>query len=358
MDLTDLIRNTTGGFLAGFVLGASGTCDRHDEKIEMLEAVLTKEEREKRGLSDEKIGEVKKHGKKGKLILPYVAGGVYSIFSGLATESSVSESMIITIPSAYVGRFVGSFVRKLARRKNKKELQVVRQIRDDPENALSYIPDSQREVIESTFGEVEKKILDGADLTDEELRGTEGPIKKMYNTIIEQNRVYSPALLKWSLKKLEDVCRTAHVQREVRQFYEENQPLALAVLGAPEKTSIMIYEVDGKNLSTYHTRFDDIRMIEKEGVGILVGSAPHIELEDRKDWNGDYKRIAKQVIQSQPENTIMLIKTLPGMPDQVRGIIVTKTFATAFVDYNQGDILRRTRQPPRRPYGFGDPSLN
>ena len=60
-----------------------------------------------------------------------------------------------------------------------------------------------------------------------------------------------------------------------------------------------------------------------------------IELRERKDWREDYKELAKEIIGNNQDHTIMLIKTLPNMPEQIREGIVAKTFLTAFAIYKE-----------------------
>lgn len=358
MELSDIIRNATAGCLAGLVLGVSGTCDKHTEKIEFCESNLTKEEREKSGLTEEAVKKFRQYERREKLLLPYIVGGIYSLIQGIMTDDAITEGMVAAIPSAYVGRAIGGTVRRLIRKNHKKDLQIARKIRDDPEHALSYIPKEKKEIIESSLSEIERKILNGEQLNEEELKAESGPLKRIYDSINVDNKSYSPVLMKWSIGKFDDICQTATVQREISSFYKNQNPVSVAILGSPENTSLLIYEVDGTNLKIYSGIFDKFRSVEHENVGMAIEcSSPRIELKEARNWTEDYKDLAKEIIISRPSHTTILINTLPDMPESVRAMMVTNAFATAFATYKK--FKSGEENSKRKHYGFdGDPSLN
>lgn len=65
---------------------------------------------------------------------------------------------------------------------------------------------------------------------------------------------------------------------------------------------------------------------------MLVGvSFPEVSLQTQTEWKGDYKGLAQQVLKAQSEHTIMLIKSVPEMPDILRNMLITDTYTGAFV---------------------------
>jgi len=357
MNLTEILADAAGGFLSGFGLGISGFCDRLGECIKVSELTLTKEERIEAGFTDKKIGKAKFYEKMEKVLLPSAAGLVYSLGDTIFNQNSPIETMAIAVPSAYIGRVVGGLTRKIVKIGGIKDLEISKNIMNDPEHALDYIPKGRREIIESSLGDIERGILAGEELCDNELKGKESPTKEIGKAIMKGNRLYVPALFKWCSNKIEEVYKIAGIQREITEFYENQNPIGVATLGPPENTSLIIYEIDKNTLKTYGVTFNELRMVKYDRRGIRgVDSNLEIELKEKKDWRGDYKGLAKEIGEVPQNYTPMLIKAFPNMSDSVRTKIIIETFLTGFIDYQKEKSAKG--DPKKQQYDLRDSSHN
>src|SRR3989344_3207667 len=207
MELSQIVKDAAGGFLVGFGLGISNFGTRIKEEVEAFEiACPGEEEREQKN----RLQKNSKREKRLDLISPYCFGTIYSSISSLINDGwggNASDNMIVAVPSAYIGKFIGRAIRKA---RVKKDLETAKKIRDNPENAIEYIPISKKEVIENSLSEIERKILeeDMISLDDES-------IKRINGALFSDNRAYSYALAKWYGKRIDDVRLRAHIQRNL-----------------------------------------------------------------------------------------------------------------------------------------------
>lgn len=330
MSLTEIIQNAAVGFTVGFTWGAVGSMDKNKEKLEVVEATIPKERREELGITEERVKKIRKHHAIDTVLWPALFGTLFSTVENLSRHEPYLQNMAVLIPSAYIGGLAGRAVRKLVRVKRKRELKTAQNIIQDPENALDYVSPSERAAVESSLGEIENMIIDGS-FNDEKLKNSIG---KMYDAA--KNKLYLPTLREWSHTKLDDIIKTAPVQKEIAAFYKESNLMGAAIIGKPEKTSLMIYELNGTDLKVYSAAFSNLRVMSISGDKIVVaGSSPRLELKDTKNWKGDYRALTKELMDAQPAHTTMLLKTTPEVQEQTRLSMVTETFVTAFSLYKR-----------------------
>jgi hypothetical protein len=246
--------------------------------------------------------------------------------------------MVASMPTAYLGRVVGSAARRFVS-KRYGDMKVFESIKNDPENTLSYLPKKTRELIDDSFGEIERIVLLGMDPKEEELVVKEGPLKRMADAIINDKKPYSLLLMKWTHDKFYDVLRQASLQKNIMDFYEKvPEGVNIGILGDARNTNLKIFEVDDKSLKTYTANFKVFKVAENDPSTpkIEIESSPaEIKIVKSEDWGKDYKRLAAEIMKSQDGYTTMIIKSLPGMPDGFRTMIVTESFMAAHADYQK-----------------------
>jgi len=338
MELADIVRDATYGFVLGLGIGVSGIGEKYSEMFKVASEVLSEKEKQDAGLDDKMMQHVKRREKMIKLILPCIVGSAYSIASSFVTSTPVFQSLTVSVPAAYVGRVAGSAARKVVRTFYRGDLKVLNAMKKDPANTLSYIPKNRKEAIESSFGAIEKIILAGENFEDEELRIKERVFQRVSDAAMDGNKVYSPLLHKWAKEKFGEMCNQAYMQKEITEFYGRSEDISMVVLGQPDNTYLKIFEMDRKNLRTYTAWFKFFEVVDNNPSTGMIGlkaSPAEIEIESSKDWNNDFKGLAGNVISNQKYYTVVLIKTPPGMPDDVRTMIVTKNFMAAYAYYQK-----------------------
>lgn len=334
MDLTEIVQSTATGFLSGFLIGLSGFCDKCDETIELIDASLTQEEMKEEGLTKKDLSQLRNIGKRRKWLTPFIAGTLSSaIFWGSYENASILQNMAIAIPFAYLGKIAGGSLRKVYRRDKQKDLQIARQIKNDPENTLMYIPKEQKRIIESAFGEVEKRILEDSGIYEGNPMSDEGEFKNLYIDLKCQNKAYVTPLFKWAAKKFEKTCKTAYLQRKIKDFCEGFIPeSSVLLLRKPEKPFIRVYEFVGDNVNIYSARFNGIKITERDGAANFVNvDPPEIKLDETRNWDGNYREMAEQITQSQPKHATMFMKTHPKTSKRSKEAKITSTFLQAFL---------------------------
>ncbi|MFH1210488.1 MAG: hypothetical protein V1645_01095 [archaeon] len=338
MELSDIVRDAACGFVIGFGVGASGACDKYGEMFKGAADTFSGRDLKNLGVDDDILNKTREFENHSKLTLPSITSLAYSLVTSVATETPVFQSVASSMPTAYLGRVVGSAARRFVSSRYG-DMKVFESIRNDPDNTLAYIPKKTRKVIDDSFGEIEKIVLLGMDPHEEELLVKEGPLKRMGKVILDERKVYSLLLFKWTRDKFYDVLRQASLQKNIIDFYEKvPDGVNIGILGDAKNTHLKIFEVDDKSLRTYTANFKVFKVANNDPATpkIEIESSPaEIKIVKSEDWSKDYKRLASEIIKSQEGYTTMIIKAPPGMPEGFRTMIVTESFMAAHAGYQK-----------------------
>ncbi|MFH1211119.1 MAG: hypothetical protein V1645_04365 [archaeon] len=338
MELSDIVRDAACGLVVGFGVGASGACEKTGEMFTAAADNFSGKELRDLGVNDYILEKTRDFERHSKLTLPAITSMGYSLVTSVVTDALVLQSMVFSMPTAYIGRVVGSAARRFVS-KRYGDMKVFESIKNDPENTLSYLPKKTRKLIDDSFGEVERIVLLGMDPKEEELVVKEGPLKRMADAIINDKKPYSLLLMKWTRDKFYDVLRQASLQKNIMDFYEKvPEGVNIGILGDARNTNLKIFEVDDKSLKTYTASFKVFKVASNDPSTpkIEIESSPaEIKIVKSEDWGKDYKRLATEIMKSQDGYTTMIIKSLPGMPNGFRTMIVTESFMAAHADYQK-----------------------
>ncbi len=335
MELSDLLRDAVVGFSIGFGIGTSGICDKRKEQLALAEALLSEEELQERKITQEGKGLLLRAERANGWLYPAMGSAFYSLTVPVFLGQNPLEHAGYAVFSAYFGRITGSAVRTLARIKHRKDLKILKGITQDSEHALDYLPEVRKTAIEQALNEIDQRVEQGDDLIND-IYSSNGPVRRMYQAITSDPRVYTPHLIAWSLKKFKDVSENALLRGKIRDFYERLPIVSCAVLGEPKKTAVRVYEFDGENLSTFTVQFEKLRRVAHDSTGMsgIESRLSDLTLESKEPWNEDYRTLADK-IRTDKEHTVMLAKTLPDMPDEARRILITDSFVLTFERYQR-----------------------
>jgi hypothetical protein len=341
MALQDILIDAGAGFVGGFAIGLSGITDKRMEELEFFDALSTKEEVERAGVTEKHREATQRFTRDMRYIYPLFSG----IFQGSVVHAlyggDLLQHTLSAVCGALAGRAAGTFVRKMARRNYVCDLEATGDIRRHPENALNYLPRERRDIVEAGLSEFERRIVNGEELKDinKEVENPDSLFARIYGAIWQEKKKFTrAALLKWSLKKYGEVGENALMQRALIGFHDSAPLCSSAVIGNVEKTKIKMYEFSGGELITYSARFEHLRLVEDEKahIGFAEIGAPVIEGEKREKWDGDYRRLASDVLTSQNEYTTMFLKAPPGgTPDITRRFVITTTFIPGFREHQK-----------------------
>lgn len=354
MNLTQIVTNAAAGFAMGFALGRSNlklarNCPT-ERDLDVAEAYLTEKEKEEKKDVVKSISVTKDLYKKSLMVAPYLVSWAYSNITPIINDSSLGSNFLITIPSAYLGCIAGRAMKKAKERPLLEEVVIARNIRENPDKALDYVPQNLRDAIKDSLETVERKTLteplDMEILSD--LDHPKNPLKNIYEILSKTDKAYTKALTKWGINAHMETILRAKIQRDATKFFEGEGNLGIQVRGNLDKMAeARIYEIDGQNYTTYRIDFSGLKIAVKDqpnGPSIGIISNPgKVEKLTERPWNNDYKTVAGEIRQYHEEGPVILIKTTPGMPNFFRSVMATDAIVNAMhnrsTEYSETDQI-------------------
>jgi len=353
MDLQNIVTDAAAGFSLGLILGLNKSSYTLERTLEFIDAV-PEEKRKEFGI-DSTTPEVSKYLRKrvsiDKAIIPYLAGALYSAIDSVVTSQSFGENVLVSVPFAYLGNFVGRGIRKFKGRDDRRKIQTLKQVLNDPANAEKYaLSIDQRKRIDDYILEIETDILE-----ERGEKGCEGNFSKICRVMSENPGPYTEILLQRTFKKTEEVVKRAVLQTKIKGFYEgpyfseleecpefvneallnrEKPNSAEAIFtGKPREPKIEVFSKEEGIIYAQRFEWPDIKIIRRDGVpgfGVQGRSCPGKE----EIFLGDYRTLAQRITENEEQGcSAMLIKSQERIPERLKRELVTSHFMAEFEDY-------------------------
>jgi hypothetical protein len=358
MNLQDILTSAVGGFTAGLTVGLAGIPEKYEEKLELVELIPEEKRTSKGGkLTNKKIRELKTKIKLSKRLIPFCAGGFYSSIASIVTSivsqnpSTFNEKLIVAVPSAYLGKFVGHRIRKHKNREKLEEQKNEIRASVDFKNMHKYLlPTDKQKSLEDAFSELEEEVLnkdEGLDAKD--LINPEGACRKVYDVIMENKTKYTDMLLAWSLTKQAEIFKHADLQRKIIGFYERSyegmppKPFSVAdcaIIGSPEKTKIKVFTKEEGDFYIQTLELPDLKIIKDDKTGIVEVEGkerPEVTSTEREVWTNDYRALTDRFLYEEDADngyTMMLMQIPSSMPNQMKTDLIMTSFLSAYEKYH------------------------
>ncbi|MFH1803010.1 MAG: hypothetical protein ABH864_06210 [archaeon] len=227
----------------------------------------------------------------------------------------------------------------------------------EPYNALTYMPEQMRPPVESALRDLEETVASGQSLDEFQknlmkaaaTRDMSGPIGRMYSAITADPRMYTPALIVWSLRAAQEACARGGLQHTLTRFFEDQPVVSIALVGDLGKPSAQVYEVDGEQLTISYAEFPSLSSTvdEKRGLTAVSIERPNIEQRSQEPWERDYRALRLRVWETQKKTTSILLKTLPGMDRDRLALAIADSFAGTYAVYQTQRTLRQRETDPK-----------
>jgi hypothetical protein len=178
------------------------------------------------------------------------------------------------------------------------------------------------------LSDIEKAILEG----DESWREEGGPLKSIYNSIANQNKVYTPLVIEWEKNRTKKVIDRAVFQRDLKKFYEKEiyskESVLCVVIGKTTSPKIKLFKKEGEKFYIQTFEWKDTLFIEREGVPDIEvrGAPPKISTIKEEPWSSDYKALANAIDREKEGYTCMLMNALEGTNMTLQTAVLTGTF--------------------------------
>ena len=348
MNLQKIIIDAAGGFTAGLAVGLAGMPERYTEKLEVIELVP---EKDRGGISDNRLKSLRKNLKLAKFSIPFVAGVGYSYLAGLIestlqnnTDFNLPTRVAVSIPSAYIGRFIGSRIRR-ARTKKGLNLQknIIRALQDSENMDKYLLPEAKRKIVEEAFSEVEKRIL--SEEPEEAFQELEkGPLKIIYDALASEPSPCNGLLICWSLTQHKRLAERASLQRDITKFYElpyeekvgRAEVVDLTAIGEVKVPKAKVFTRERNDFYVQTCEWRNLKMVsdDKTGAVKVEGKRPKIEVSEREVWTGDYKALAEFVMKERHDYSVFLMRAPLELNENLREQAVTSIFLEYFAKEN------------------------
>ncbi len=334
MNLIDYLVDITAGLAGGFIIGRSGFTEKSLDKLQIIEQVNSVPELKAshREIDDKYRGLVNNITTACRFTYPFIFASYMAYVPSLFSSKSFSENMPVNALSSLAGCTLGIAHRKFSRRKDK---DILRDIQQNPEIVLNYLSEENKNTLEKSLSRIESDIL--KDIEPKELFELDSDYGKLIISIQNDSRIYSPALAGNLLRRLKSTIDEAFIQKSYKEFLQMAPVETISILemgSQPNHENIRLFENDGESLKVYTVKFGPINSIydEKRDQIQISGVSPQITLDYTRNWNDDYKDLAKEVISSRGESSIMYLKSYPGMPEERRIFLVKRTFILDYAE--------------------------
>ncbi|MCH7568641.1 MAG: hypothetical protein IIA87_04430 [Nanoarchaeota archaeon] len=342
MNLQEIIADAAVGFVTGFGLGVFGVTDRLRERVKIYEAIKPYlKEKGREEIEESKLESMRSYERTKAKITPFLAGSFYSALSEIffPQSGSILENAAVAIPAVYAGRIAGSATRKLMRRKIRQDLETLKQIREDPENTLDYIPEDKRRTIEESFDGIERLILSGEEyklMTNQ--NDPENPLTGLFNAVINDSKIYSQQLVEWVEENLSSLSARASLQRGITEFSKTAPEGSVGIIGEPEELKLKIIDMGEGTLRIYTAEFLNLRILRRKLEGADVSTIEYrplkLKLEHSYVWDGNYRDLARRIADEKEGHTLMTMKSPDGTSDESKALVATDVFLTAYEIYH------------------------
>lgn len=335
MTLAETLVNAGVNFSFGFSLGYSdfkiNKNSFSERDIDIIQAAIPNNNPVYEKLT-EPLNKMTGHYTRLRWLFPYITSFAFSRVSSLVSDQTLMGNMAVALPAAYLGTFAGRLARKYKNRGLKQDIEILRKITNDPENAIKYIPKEQREQIESGFNELERLISEKQDI-EELLHDENGPSGKIFHAIIEPKKVYTSILLDWSTEEHKRTYQRSKMQEMITGFFDKCPvPISGMCYGDMKKTKFRMYEIDGERLFVHLINMDGITTITRDEERTKeVRNIASIETEEQIPWNRDYRSLARRIIAENNHEAFMLLKSIPGTPDIFKRLAATDLYLSSAI---------------------------
>lgn len=384
MNLQEILASVGINFAAGFSWGFIGLAEKLNDRIDLVEYGMKKEEREKKGYDQSKIKYVRGIASINRFMFPLAFGLSYSVYNN---PNLNAENYGVAIPSAIAGSLVGGLAGKVFRNwrnkdEDEKELRAgIKELKKiqkkfgisseaviDPENLDKYLLNEEQQArFNQAFSDLEKTVVEGHEI-DKDGEPTErfqAAMKIMYETLTENNKPYSQALLKWSAKKWGKIVDRAVAQRKVSEFYElklcnecpkagecedkacKNIELPQATtLGKAEHARVKVFVREGDEFYTADLEWPELKMVrfDEQRAELYSPGKINFTCRERTPWTGDYRRIAEQALEAGKSGYSVIMAKFPaGFPEPIKKLILTMGYLPEYQEHqlsgnkNDGD---------------------
>jgi hypothetical protein len=344
-----VIRNGIPMFAGGFLFGVTGVVNRIRDKSDLLEATLTQEEIGKDGLDNLNCG--RRIERDLEFITNLAIPFLYSTLLHNSASGFLAETLT-SVVSYNLGNMAGRAARYLTRKSYRADLETARKIRDNPDRALDFIPEKQREKVQHELRTFEEKLMgEGLDL--DSFRADQDKQKIMLSPIhsvaVEGNKPYSGLVARYTLQHLKIIFESVENARKIRDFCEADN-YGVIMIGNPEKVTnwnrANILELNGQSYLRYDVDLQNVAMqsVKRGRVAVLDVTHPEPKFSEplESKFEGDYLRIGKDIHSLNGREVCIFVRSPDGSPLERRMEIVTEHLLVT--SFTIQDALSRKRK--------------
>jgi len=325
--LKDIIQNTAPGFAAGLAYGLLRQTDTERKALE----VATKDPE----LLD--IAETTPDKIREKIGRTYVKDFTWpAIFaSAISWIDAVrgnlhSPELLGNFAGAYLGSFVGAGINRFRRRKIYSDLRRLEECLVAGDVSKLLTPE-QRGVIDRAYDEFESEVASTGN--DQDI--IEEKFAPIYRCITNGNPVFTPWLLKWSIKNGVKFADRGRVQWNLKHFYESpiiQAGAACAVIGEPQEPKTTAYIREADSFLVQSIEWNGLRQVHGESgerkVVLVNYSAPKITTQEMTRFPS-YRDFADLVLKNGQDSYFLFSSVKPLHPN-LRSKLLTEAFTIAY----------------------------
>ena len=341
MDYQKLMVTGAMAFTAGLVMGIDSTFRKRMDYANLSE-ILLKEGVLPKEISKEGIELVVKQSRKLEIITPYLVGGISGFVSSIAQSSpEFIMHQITAIPATYAGYITGVGIRNIKNRRFRKDIDIFKDIQENPERARDYMPEEARTKFDQALSKLEKNVLAGEEINKVALE-TQTHVDEIGEILIPQRKLYLPALAKYIRNKFKETTNTATVQKIISDFYDLDLKSGHVKCGVLKNAmpKARVIRKQGDNLTIYDVNWKFLGRDDIPGIVSFAADKPELVVVKEGKWHTDYKEMARELISVEKNRTPVVMHADEDAPLDLQESVLCESMLTKLAQKHKDDSDR------------------
>ena len=335
-DIRNIGIELIAAYAAGFTLGVRSPFRRAMEHIEQIELAAPDEMKKNYGFKQKDIDSIKKGNKKLEMIVPLLMGSIYTFIShSLIRKEQVEPfSLLTNVASCYAGYWSGVGIRSLFNKEHRNDMEILRNMKENPEIVPEYIPEEAKMRLESSLDNIESLVMNSELPSDEHKESIMGACAASVNP----SKAYAPIILNWVKGRIQERLEMARHQKIIKGFYEPTYSMPFfspcGLVGEYRGLKGRVFKKEGDSLLVESIEWDSIDSIKRDGAPFMEvkASPPIFSTLSHEAWTPDYRKLVERIKEENKQYTTFIALLPEKIPKESYGEIVTCVLVNYLAD--------------------------
>jgi len=315
---------------SGIVVGLGMGIAKRPDEASIIRQALSEDEREDFKITEERIKIMSSAERAQNISLPFLGVFIYNEIVNYFSQNKIPEQSIFAYASSYLGYFLGRGLRKVLG-KQKRELTMLINMKNDKERASDYLPQEQRIHFNKLVEDVEKKADEIGRISERDFKEATREVDYICNI---GKTPYSRIILYGRLcTELQNRIFEKNIGIKLREIFEDEpsgKNLSLIKEGE-DLSKLVVYEINGDIILTSNYTLEETSLDIADLRNLPI---PLIDIQDHTLLGikrvKDYRELAK-IIAKREDPFVIVIRADGGLSNEERRDIIVPIVASKFI---------------------------